>query len=92
MPGRVPMMENHWAWVISYLPIAKDVMLTECFGMFASSSLPDTEPIAKLPPGMTIISGQSGQSRNGDVVCATAADATANMQRKAASLVEFMDK
>ena len=78
--------------MISYLPIAKDVMLTACFGVFASSSLPDTEPIAKLPPGMTIISGQSGQSRNGDVVCATATQARENMQRKMASLVEFMDR
>jgi hypothetical protein len=41
---------------------------------------------------MASISGQSGQSRNGVVVCATAAEATANMQRRAASLVEFMDK
>jgi hypothetical protein len=78
--------------VISYLPIAKALTLTLRLGVFASSSLPVDEPIVKLPPGMAIISGQSGQSRNGVVVCATAAEATANMQRRAASLVEFMDK
>src|SRR3989338_769304 len=61
--GLLPMSAFHWPCVTSVLPIAKvRLMVTWCTGISLGSPL--FEPMSKLPPGITTISGQSAQSLN----------------------------